>query len=65
MKSIHILISAILIVGLSPSLAHGYVDPGSGSVIVTAILGFFAAIGYTLRKQFYKLKNIFKRSDKD
>jgi len=44
--------------------AHAYVDPGSGSVIVTAILGFFAAIGYTMRKQFYKIRRIFKRGDK-
>ena len=39
--------------------AHAYIDPGSGGAIITAILGFFAAIGYTLRKYFYKLKNFF------
>jgi len=39
-----------------PSVAYAYVDPGSGSVIVTTILGFIAAIGYTFRKYFYKLK---------
>ncbi len=39
-----------------PSVALAYVDPGSGSVIVTTILGFFAAIAYTFRKYFYKLK---------
>jgi hypothetical protein len=40
--------------------AHAYVDPGSGSVIVTTILGIFAAIGFTFRKWFYKLrKSIF------
>lgn len=41
---------------LLPSVAYAYVDPGSGSVIVTTILGFIAAIGYTFRKYFYKLK---------
>ena len=41
---------------LAPSVAYAYVDPGSGSVIVTTILGFIAAIGYTCRKYFYKLK---------
>lgn len=41
---------------LAPSVAYAYVDPGSGSVIVTTILGFIAAIGYTFRKYFYKLK---------
>lgn len=41
---------------LLPSTAYAYVDPGSGSVIVTTILGLIAAIGYTFRKYFYKLK---------
>ena len=36
--------------------AQAYVDPGSGSVIVTTILGLIAAIGYTFRKYFYKLR---------
>jgi len=39
-----------------PSIAFAYVDPGSGSVIVTTILGLIAAIGYTFRKYFYKIK---------
>ena len=46
-------ISASLIL---PSTAYAYVDPGSGSVIVTTVLGVFAAIGYTLRKYFYKIR---------
>jgi len=41
-----------------PSIAFAYVDPGSGSVIVTTILGLIAAIGYTLRKYFYKIKRM-------
>lgn len=43
---------------LTPSVSYAYVDPGSGSVIVTAILGFAAAISYTCRKYFYQLKRI-------
>jgi hypothetical protein len=42
--------------------AHAYVDPGSGSVIVTTILGLFAAIGYTFRKYFYKTKKMFTKN---
>ena len=41
-----------------PTTAFAYVDPGSGSVIVTTILGLIAAIGYTFRKYFYKIKRI-------
>ena len=48
----YLLAGAILI----PSTAQAYVDPGSGSVIVTTVLGFIAAAGYVFRKFFYNLK---------
>ncbi len=41
-----------------PTIAFAYVDPGSGSVIVTTILGFIAAIAYTFRKYFYRIKRM-------
>jgi hypothetical protein len=48
-----------VLIWLAASLpAYAYVDPGSGSVIVTTILGFLAAIGYTLRKYFYRLRRM-------
>lgn len=34
-----------------------YVDPGSGSALITAILGIIAAVSYSFRKWFYALKN--------
>lgn len=37
--------------------SYAYIDPGTGSVVTTAILGFFAAIGFTLRKYFYRIKD--------
>lgn len=52
---------AFSIIILQSANAHAYVDPGSGSVIVTAILGFFAAIGYTTRKYYYRIKRLMKR----
>ena len=55
-------VAAILAVSVSAN-AHAYVDPGSGSAIMSAILGVFAAGAYMVRKQFYKLKNLFKKSD--
>ncbi len=50
---------------LSTTAAHAYVDPGSGSVIITTILGVFAAIGYTFRKYFYRLKHAISGSGSD
>jgi len=50
---------------LYPSLAHAYVDPGSGSVIITTVLGLIAAIGYTIRKYFYRIRSFFKKPTDD
>lgn len=41
---------------------YAYVDPGSGGALITAILGFFAAIIYTIKKYFYKIKSFFKKN---
>ncbi len=41
--------------------AQAYVDPGSASIIVTAILGAFAAVGYTARMYMAKVKGFFKK----
>lgn len=41
--------------------AFAYIDPGSGSVVTTAILGFFAAAVYTARKYLYKISDLFSR----
>lgn len=57
------LTAAALIFVLNAAPALAYVDPGSGSVIVTTILGLFAAIGYTFRRYFYKLRRMFRSGD--
>lgn len=49
--------TAIFVILAEP--AYAYIDPGTGSVVTTAILGFFAAIGYTFRKYMYKIKDMF------
>ena len=43
-----------------PINAYAYIDPGSGSALITAILGFFAAIIYSFKRFFYNLKDKFK-----
>ena len=44
-----LLLCLILII---PINAYAYIDPGSGSALITAILGFFAAIIYSLKNFF-------------
>ena len=48
---------------LLPTNVYAYLDPGSGSALITAIFGFFAAIVYTIKNYFYKIKYFFTRKD--
>lgn len=41
-------------------VAFGYIDPASGSVIVSAIVGFFVAITMAVKSYWYKLKGLFR-----
>ena len=43
----------------SPVLA--YIDPGSGSAIVSLVIGFFVAMGLMIKTYWYKLKRLFTR----
>ena len=51
----------VLLIALVPSTAHAYIDPGSGSAIVSAIIGLIAAIGLALKTYAYKIKSLFRR----
>jgi hypothetical protein len=44
--------------------AHAYVDPGSGSAIMGAIVGLFVAIGLAVKTYWYKLKSLFSGANK-
>ena len=44
--------------------AHAYLDPGTGSIILTAIIAFFATLSTKISYFWFKLKNIFKKKDK-
>ena len=54
---------SMLLILLAPEVAHAYIDPGSISLIMSSILGFIVAIGYTFRKYFLILKSLFFRSN--
>ncbi len=41
----------------SPAMA--YIDPGSGSAIMSAIVGFFVAVVMVVKTYWYKLKSFF------
>ena len=43
----------------SLSTILAYIDPGSGSAIMSAIIGFAVAIGLAIKTYWYKIKRIF------
>ena len=55
----------LFLVSIHPSYMHAYIDPGSGSAIITAILGFFAAVAYSFRQFFYNLRSKFRSKQEE
>ncbi len=51
----------MICVALMPLNLYAYIDPGSGGALLSAVLGFFAAITYSIKKYFYKIKSFFKK----
>lgn len=43
--------------------AHAYLDPSTGSMILSAIVGLFATMALALKTYWYKLKAFFRRDD--
>ena len=48
---------------VSPS-AFAYLDPTTGSMVVSAIVGIFASIALAVKTYWYKIKGLFKRDKK-
>ena len=48
---------------VSPS-AFAYLDPSTGSMVVSAIVGIFASIALAVKTYWYKIKAFFKRDSK-
>jgi len=59
-----LLLIAFLVFGVSTP-AHAYIDPGSGSAIMSAIIGFFVVIGLTFKSFWYKIKSVFTGKSED
>ena len=51
---------AFFILVASSQPAHAYIDPGTGSAIISAIIGFFVVAGVTVKTYWYKFKDLFK-----
>lgn len=49
----------LLGIALMPLPAFAYIDPGSGSAIMSAIIGFLVACSLVVKTYWYKLKSLF------
>jgi len=52
---------AALALMILSSPAWAYLDPGTGSMIISAIVGLFATVGLAVKTYWYKLKGFFRR----
>jgi peptidoglycan/LPS O-acetylase OafA/YrhL len=50
----------VLLTLLSPDLL-AYLDPSTGSMVVTALVGLFASIALAAKTYWYKFKRLFRR----
>lgn len=57
-KNILIIPVSVITLWVAPAMA--YLDPGSGSAIMSALIGFFVAIGLTIKTYWYKIKSHFR-----
>ena len=52
----------LLLFSLSAAFnSYGYIDPGTGSLIIQSIIGAIAAIGVTLKIYWHKLRLVFSK----
>lgn len=49
----------LIATGIASSPALAYIDPGSGSAIMSAVIGFFVAIAMAVKTYWYKIKSFF------
>ena len=51
--------SVMLLTWAAPAMA--YIDPGSGSAIMSAIVGVFVAMSLAVKTYWYKIKSFFSK----
>ena len=54
-----LLAATIALAGFAPT-AFAYLDPSTGSMILSAIVGVFATVGLAVKTYWYKLKSLFR-----
>lgn len=56
-------LALLVLLTFSPA-AFAYLDPSTGSMVVSAIVGIFASIALAVKTYWYKIKSWFRRDSK-
>ncbi len=59
------LVAATLFLIMLAQPAWAYLDPGTGSMIISAIVGLFATVGLAVKTYWYKIKAFFRKDTAD
>jgi O-antigen/teichoic acid export membrane protein len=63
LSSIAQTVFAICLLSVSPA-AFAYLDPTTGSMVVSAIVGIIASIALAVKTYWYRIKGFFRRNSK-
>ena len=44
---------------------YAYLDPSTGSMLISAVIGMFATVGLVLKTYWYKVQSFFKKTPKE
>lgn len=47
---------------LYSGMAHAYLDPSTGSMVISAIVGLFASLVLAIKTYWYRIKSFFNRN---
>ena len=45
--------------------AQAYLDPSTGSMLLSALIGIFATLGLVVKTYWYKLKSLFRKTTQE
>lgn len=63
LRTVWLAVIALGMLCVSP-VALAYLDPSTGSMVVSAIVGIFASIALAVKTYWYKIKGFFRRGEK-
>ena len=65
MKKIILFLNLVLLVGIfAQSSAHAYIDPGTGSMLLSGLVAAIAAAGAAISVYWSKIKSFFSKAKK-